>query len=103
LYYADVRDHLNRVIDSIDTMRDYLTGAQEIYTTRATQRINEGLQRLTAISTVVLPLTLVTGIYGINFENMPELYTRYGYFVVLGVLVVLAALMLYYLHRKRML
>lgn len=103
MYFQDIQDHLNRVVDSMDTMRDYLAGAQDIYTTRATQRINEGLQKLTAISTIVLPLTLVTGIYGMNFDNMPELSTEYGYFVTLGVLVALAALMLYYLHRQRML
>jgi len=93
MYYANVRDHLNRVVDSIDTMRDYLTGAQEIYTTRATQRINEGLQRLTAISTIVLPLTLVTGIYGMNFENMPELRWHYGFYIVIAIMLAICATM----------
>ncbi len=102
-YFQDILDHLNRVLDSIETTRDYLSSTMEIYTTRATQRINQGIQKLTAISTVILPLTFVTSIYGMNFENMPELSTRYGYFVVVAVLVALAAVMLYYLHRRRML
>ena len=102
-HYDDVRDHLIRVVDMIDTMRDYLAGSLDIYTTQQTQRINQSLQRLTAISTVILPLTFVTSIYGMNFQNMPELGTRYGYFVLLCVLAILGAFMLYYLHRKKML
>ncbi len=57
MHYDDVRDHLIRVVDMIDTMRDYLAGSLDIYTTQQTQRINQSLQRLTAISTVILPLT----------------------------------------------
>ena len=102
-YFQDILDHLNRVMDSIETTRDYLSSTMEIYTTRATQRINQGIQKLTAISTVILPLTFITSIYGMNFENMPELGTRYGYFVVLAVLLALSAIMLLYLHRRRML
>ena len=102
-YIQDILDHLNRVLDSIETTRDYLSSTMEIYTTRATQSINQGIQKLTAISTVILPLTFVTSIYGMNFENMPELTTRHGYFVVIAVLVALAAVMLYYLHRRKML
>jgi magnesium transporter len=103
MHYDDVRDHLIRVVDMIDTMRDYLAGSLDIYTTQQTQRINQSLQRLTAISTVILPLTFITSVYGMNFQNMPELATRYGYFVVLAALATLGAAMLYYLHRKKML
>lgn len=103
MYYDDVRDHLIRVVDMIDTMRDYLAGSLDIYTTQQTQRLNQTAQRLTAISLIFLPLTFVTGLYGMNFENMPELHTYYGYFVVLGVLATIATLMLYYLHRKKLL
>lgn len=102
-YFQDILDHLNRVMDSIETTRDYLSSTMEIYTTRATQRINQSIQKLTAISTVILPLTFITSVYGMNFENMPELATRYGYFVVLAVLLALGAIMLYYLHRRKML
>ena len=96
LYFQDILDHLDQVMDPIETTRDYLSSTVEIYTTRATQRI----QKLTAISTVILPLMFITSIHGMNFENMPELATHHGYFVVLGAL---SAVMLYYLHRRRML
>jgi magnesium transporter len=79
----------------------------EIYTTQQTrrnaeqtQRVNQSVARLTAVSTIFLPLTFITGIYGMNFENMPELSTRFGYFVILGVLLTLALSMLVYLRRK---
>ncbi len=106
-YYDDVRDHLIRVVDMIDTMRDYLMDSLDIYTTRQTQRnaeetrrVNQSVARLTAVSTLFLPLTFITSVYGMNFQNMPELSTRYGYFVVLAVLVILAFSMLVYLRRK---
>jgi LPXTG-motif cell wall-anchored protein len=57
--------------------------------------------RITAVSTIFLPLTFITGIYGMNFEHMPELSTQNGYFVVLGVLFTLALSMLFYLRRKK--
>ncbi len=58
------------------------------------------MARLTAVSTIFLPLTFITGIYGMNFENMPELLTRFGYFVVLSVLLILGFSMILYLRRK---
>ncbi len=107
-YYDDVQDHLIRVVDMIDTMRDYLMDSLDIYTTQQTrrnaeqtQRVNQSVARLTAVSTIFLPLTFITGIYGMNFEHMPEPSTRYGYFVVLGVLFTLGLSMLFYLRRKK--
>ena len=84
MYYDDVRDHLFRVVDMIDTMRDYLAGSLDIYTTQQTQRINHSMQRLTAIATIFLPLTFITGIYGMNFANMPETQWTYGFYAVLA-------------------
>jgi magnesium transporter len=101
MYYDDVRDHLIRVVDMIDTMRDYLAGSLDIYTTRQTQRINQSMQRLTAISVIFLPLTFITGIYGMNFEYMPETQWHYGFYAVLGLCATLAIGMLFYLYRKR--
>jgi magnesium transporter len=101
MYYDDVRDHLIRVVDMIDTMRDYLTGSLDIYTTRQTQRINQSMQRLTAISVIFLPLTFITGIYGMNFEYIPETHWQYGFYAIVGLCAALAVGMLFYLHRKK--
>src|SRR5919199_3382442 len=99
-YYDDVRDHLLRVIDMIDTMRDYLAGSLDIYTTQQTQRINQSMQRLTAISLIFLPLTFITGIYGMNFVFMPETHWHFGFYAVLALCALVGGGMLYYLHRK---
>ncbi len=103
MYYDDVRDHLVRVVDMIDTMRDYLTGSLDVYTTQQTQRINQSMQRLTAIATIFLPLTFITGIYGMNFQYMPETQWQYGFYAVLALCTILGAGMLVYLHRKKVL
>ena len=102
-YYDDVRDHLIRVVDMIDTMRDYLTGSLDIYTTQQTQRINQSMQRLTAISLIFLPLTFITGIYGMNFrsENIPGQGFAYGTFAVIGFMMLLGMGMFLYLRRKK--
>jgi magnesium transporter len=102
MYYDDVRDHLVRVIDMIDTMRDYLSGSLDIYTTQQTQRINRSMQRLTAIATIFLPLTFVTGVYGTNFSYIPETNWRYGFYGILALCASLAVGMLVYLWRKKM-
>jgi magnesium transporter len=102
-YYDDVRDHLLRVIDMIDTMRDYLAGSLDIYTTQQTQRINQSMQRLTAISLIFLPLTFITGIYGMNFVFMPETHLRLGFYAVLALCALVGGGMLFYLRRKKML
>jgi magnesium transporter len=102
-YYDDVRDHLLRVIDMIDTMRDYLAGSLDIYTTQQTQRINQSMQRLTAISLIFLPLTFITGIYGMNFVFMPETHLRLGFYAVLALCALVGGWMLFYLRRKKML
>ena len=101
-YFQDVGVHLNRVVDSIDAMREYLTGISEAYTTRTARRTNQQLTRLTAISTLFLPLGFITGLYGMNFVGMPEVHYKYGYFVVLGVFVILIIFMLRYLRRSNM-
>jgi magnesium transporter len=102
-YFQDLRIHLDRVMDSLDAMREHLTGISEAYTTRATRRMNQELMRLTAISTLFLPLGFITGIYGMNFVGMPEVHFRYGYFVVLAVFVIIIAFQVQYLRRRKML
>jgi magnesium transporter len=102
MYYDDVRDHLLRVIDTIDTTRDYLSGSLDIYTTQQTQRINKSMQRLTAIATIFLPLTFITGIYGMNFSYLPDINWRYGFYAILALCASLAVGMLLYLWRKKM-
>jgi magnesium transporter len=82
-------------------MRDYLSGSLDIYTTQQTQRINRSMQRLTAIATIFLPLTLI-GIYGMNFSYIAESNWRYGFYAILALSTFLAVGMIVYLWRKKM-
>lgn len=100
-YYEDLYDHLVRIIDLIDTLREIISGAMEIYLSTISNRLNVIMKTLTIIATIMMPLTLIVGIYGMNFRFMPELEWRYSYFVVLGVMVLIALGMLYWFRRQK--
>ncbi len=85
-YYQDLYDHAVRIVDVTDTFRDILSGLLDAYLALASNRMNEVMKTLTAASIMLLVPGLIAGIYGMNFENMPELHTHNGYFVVLGVM-----------------
>jgi magnesium transporter len=89
--YSEMLQNVIAVRASIDSSRDMLDGIVNSIQTRAANRTSDIARVLTVVSTVILPLTLVAGIYGMNFENMPELKTETGYFVVLGVMILIAA------------
>lgn len=79
LYFQDVYDHLIRVADTIDTLRDMLSSTMDAYLSVSGNRMNKIMKRLTSISTILMSVTLIAGIYGMNFLFMPELRWRYGY------------------------
>ena len=78
-YFQDVFDHLIRVADTIDTLRDMVGSMMDAYLSISGNRMNLIMKRLTSISTILMSVTLVAGIYGMNFDYMPELKWRYGY------------------------
>jgi magnesium transporter len=92
--YNDMLQNAASVRASIDSSRDMLDGVVGSIQADAANRTSEIARVLTVVSTIILPLTLIAGIYGMNFENMPELKTETGYFVVVGVMVALAAILL---------
>jgi magnesium transporter len=85
-YMRDVHDHFVRVGDLADSYRDLVTSALDAYLSVQSNRMNEVMKTLTLISTVMLPLTFVAGVYGMNFEHMPELRWTYGYPYALGLM-----------------
>ncbi|MEK7285876.1 MAG: magnesium/cobalt transporter CorA [Nitrospirota bacterium] len=101
VYYRDVYDHLARISELADSYRDQLGGTLEAYLTVVSNRLNEVMKVLTMFTATLMPLTLITGIYGMNFENMPEIKTRFGYFVVLGVMAVTTACIVFYFRKKK--
>lgn len=101
VFYRDLYDSTYRLAEMADSYRDLLSGTMEAYLSVVSQRLNEVMKILTVFASIVLPLTFIAGVYGMNFENMPELRWRYGYFVVLGVMLTITVGMLAYFRRKR--
>ena len=96
-FYRDVYDHFLRVNDLIESYRDLVTSALEAYLSVQSNRMNEVMKTLTLISTVMLPITFIAGVYGMNFDHMPELHWKYGYAWALGLMasVTLATLVMF--------
>ena len=84
LYLRDVYDHLVQLIESTEALREIVTAAQETCLSLQSQHLNVQMRRLTSLTAVFMPLSLIAGIYGMNFEFMPELHWRMAYFTVLG-------------------
>ncbi len=90
LFMRDVMDHVNHLLYMLDTTRELITGIMEIHLTLQSNRLNEQMRLLTAITIIFMPLTLIAGIYGMNFDHMPELRWEHGYFVIISVMLVIA-------------
>lgn len=101
VYFRDIYEHTIQVIDTVETYRDMISGLLDLYLSSVSNRMNEVMKVLTMIATVFIPLTFIAGIYGMNFEHMPELGWRWAYFAVLGVMCLIAAGMFLYFKRKK--
>lgn len=101
VYLRDLYDHTIQVIDMVETFRDLLAGVHDTYLSAVSNRMNEVMKILTIISTLFIPLTFIAGIYGMNFEHMPELTWKWGYFAVLGVMTSMTVGMLLFFRRKK--
>jgi len=101
VFVRDLYDHIIQLIDMVDTYRDIITGLQELYLAEISLRMNNVMQVLTIISTIFIPLTFLVGVYGMNFKNMPELYWRWGYFELWGLMLVIVVFMIHYFKRKK--
>ncbi|AZS16687.1 magnesium/cobalt transporter CorA [Paenibacillus motobuensis] len=99
-YFSDIYENAVKIAENFDTFRELVGNLREAYQASIANRANEIMRVFTAITTIFIPLTLITGIYGMNFDNMPELHWRYSYYVVLGIMAILGAGM-FYLFRKR--
>ena len=100
-YLRDLYDHTVQVIDSVETHRDLLSGMLDLYLSSVSNKMNQVMKMLTIIATIFIPLTFIVGIYGMNFENMPELDWHYAYYVVLGFMFAVAVGMLFWFRKKR--
>lgn len=101
IYLKDVYDHIVQIMDTLEIYRDMSGSMLDIYLSSMSYQLNEVMKVLTIIATIFIPLTFVVGIYGMNFEYMPELTWVYGYPAVLIVMSGIACIMLYYFRTKR--
>jgi magnesium transporter len=101
IYFRNIYDNLIRLNDIVGTSRDIVTSAIEAYVSVVSNRLNEIMKTLTVIATIMMPLTLIASIYGMNFKYMPELACRYSYPVVIALMIVMSVAMLYYFKRKK--
>ncbi|HET6148393.1 MAG TPA: magnesium/cobalt transporter CorA [Polyangia bacterium] len=100
MLFRDVHDHLVRINDLLENFREMLTSIQEAYLSVTSNRLNEIMKFLTLFTAVLMPLTVITGVYGMNFEHMPELRERFGYPLVLGAMAVVSGSVLLYFWRR---
>lgn len=88
-YFSDIYENAVKIAETFETYRDLMGNLREAYQSSIANRANEIMRVFTAITTIFIPLTLITGIYGMNFKNMPELDMKYGYFMIIGIMATL--------------
>jgi len=101
LYLRDLHDHTVQVIETVETYKDIVSGMLDIYLSTLSNRMNEVMKVLTIIATIFIPLTFIVGIYGMNFEHMPELTQIWGYPAVLVLMALVSLGMVIYFRRKK--
>jgi magnesium transporter len=101
VFWRDLYDHTVQVIDMVETSRDILASLHDAYLSSLSNRMNEVMKILTIISTIFIPLTFIVGVYGMNFDFMPELKWRLGYFVVWGVMLAIGISLYVFFKRRK--
>ncbi|NND62423.1 MAG: magnesium/cobalt transporter CorA [Flavobacteriaceae bacterium] len=100
-YIRDLYDHIIQVSESVDLYREMVWGLMDMYMTTISNKMNEIMKVLTIMASIFIPLTFMAGIYGMNFEFMPELKYKYGYFVLWGLMILVFFGLLFYFRRKK--
>ncbi|WP_338079028.1 magnesium/cobalt transporter CorA [Anoxybacteroides rupiense] len=100
IYFHDIYDHLLKLVEMIEANRDITSDIRDSYLSLNSNRMNTIMMTLTVITTIFMPLTFIAGVYGMNFDNMPELHWKYGYFAVLGVMALIAVAMFFLFKKK---
>lgn len=101
LFFRDLQDHSSRIIDTVETHRDLLSGIMDIYLSTNSNKMNEVMKVLTIMSSIFIPVTFIAGVYGMNFDYMPELKSPYGYVITWVVMLSVMGGMIYYFKKKK--
>ena len=99
-YFSDIYDHLMKLTDMVASNQDVTSDMRENYMSVQSNRMNSIMMTLTVITTIFMPLTFIVGVYGMNFDHMPELHWKYGYFITLGVMVIIVIVMIFWFYKK---
>jgi len=100
-FFSDIYSHVAHLIDSLDTYKDLTSGLMDIYINTLNTRMNEVMKVLTVISTIFIPLTFIVGVYGMNFDIMPELRWKLGYYAIWIVMLLVVVVMIRYFRYKK--
>ncbi|MGH4139194.1 magnesium/cobalt transporter CorA [Clostridium sp.] len=101
LYFSDIYDHILRIYDLIESDHEMVTSCLELYSSQLSNSMNSVMKFLTIISTIMMPLTIITGIYGMNFVNMPELRAKYSYFIVIFIMIFSSLFEILFFKKKK--
>lgn len=101
IYLRDIYGHTIQVMDTVETLRDVISGTLDVYLSSVSNRMNEIMKVLTIIATIFIPLTFIAGIYGMNFQYMPELKWVWGYPLILSVMLIIGIVMVIFFKRKK--
>jgi magnesium transporter len=101
LYLEDVLDHMRQIMDTVDIYRDVVSGMLDTYRSSVSNKLNDIIKILTIFTSLFIPLTFITGLYGMNFSFMPELNWRFGYYFALSLMILMAIGMLAFFKRKK--
>jgi len=100
-YLRDLYEHIIQVNDSIDSQREVVASIQDLYLSGISNKMNEVMKLLTIMSSIFIPLTFIAGVYGMNFEYLPEKNWHYGYFIIWGIMALIALGMILYFKRRK--
>ena len=100
-YLRDLQDHITQISENIEIYREMIWGLMDMYMTTISNKMNEVMKVLTIMASIFIPLTFMAGIYGMNFEYIPELQLQYGYFYLWGAMLIVFFLMIWYFRRKK--
>jgi magnesium transporter len=100
IYFRDSYDHIIQILEIIEAYRELATSLMDVYMSTMGNKLNEIMKFLTVISTIFIPLTFIVGVYGMNFENMPELKGQWSYYIVWLVMLAVAGGLIFYFWRK---
>ena len=99
-YFSEIKDNCITVLEEIDDHKQILDGFSNLYFAVQGQRMNQVMKLLTVVSAIFIPLTFIVGVYGMNFENMPELNMKYGYYICWGIMVIISGILLFAFYRR---